>query len=69
MFGASYKYELNAEKGTIKLKPTKGLVAASLMPSIVAPAVLFLVGTYLARQDDKKLVNEFNETHPETQEN
>lgn len=40
MFGTTYKYELNTEKHTVKLAPTKGSIAKAFLPSLIGFALL-----------------------------
>lgn len=58
MFGVNYRYELNPEKGTIKLGFTKKTWIAIAASNVLPFVALWAVGSYLEKQDDKQLAED-----------
>lgn len=50
MFGINYRYELNQEKGTIKLAPTRRMYVFGIAPYVIIPVALWLASLFDRKQ-------------------
>lgn len=62
MIGVNYRYEFNEKKGTLKLAPTKSMWITTIVTTFAPWVVLYAVGTYFEKKEERELRLVKNET-------
>lgn len=65
MHGYNYRYELDENRGTIKLKPTKGTIAKALAPVFVIWGAIGFMSVY-AKIEDVRAERKLEKMHRNT---